>query len=365
MPNKPRSEVFDKTDVGIYHCCNQIVRRRHLFGYDQFLNKDFSYRKSWLRTELRRLSRTMAVQVLDYAILDNHLHTVLRNRPDIVATWSDAEVVRRWWATCPRRRRPNGKPAKATERDLARIRKKVDACRERLSDISWVMRLAQQRVAIRANREDGVVGRFFAKRFECSRLMDEQAVVNCSLYVDLNWVHAKKAATPETSRFTSAYERIRSHWEGQARELHEYRLDEGDEFDADWLAPIYLDEKAESYIGMNEIPEETETADGTGTISLKLPEPEYYANGELKETALWNLLGSNRVSDRGFLPITLKEYLKLLDSVGRVLRKDKRGSIPKALPPILERLGLEPKRWFKEIFDEFRFTPNLARLPQG
>jgi hypothetical protein len=46
----------------------------------------------------------MAIDVLDYAILGNHLHVVLRNRPDIVSTWSDAEVARRWWFVCPSRK---------------------------------------------------------------------------------------------------------------------------------------------------------------------------------------------------------------------------------------------------------------------
>ena len=27
----------------------------------------------------------------------NHVHVILRNRPDVVAGWSDEEVARRWW----------------------------------------------------------------------------------------------------------------------------------------------------------------------------------------------------------------------------------------------------------------------------
>ncbi len=97
MPAKPRSAVFAPDEVGIYHCYNRIVRRRHLFGWDLFTKKDYAYRKDWVREQLRLLAGQMAIEILDYAVLDNHLHTVLRNRPDIVERWSDEEVARRWW----------------------------------------------------------------------------------------------------------------------------------------------------------------------------------------------------------------------------------------------------------------------------
>ena len=141
---KPRSEVFIKDEVGIYHCLTKIVRGRFLFGLDAFTGKNYNYRKDWIRKEFRRIAGEMAIQILDYAVLASHLHAVLRNRPDIVAQWSDAEVVRRWWRLCPRRRKPNGKPAKPRESELKALREKVDELRERLSDISWMMRLALQ-----------------------------------------------------------------------------------------------------------------------------------------------------------------------------------------------------------------------------
>ena len=37
-----------------------------------------------------------ASEVCGYAIMSNHLHLVLRNRPDSVEQWSDAEVALRW-----------------------------------------------------------------------------------------------------------------------------------------------------------------------------------------------------------------------------------------------------------------------------
>ena len=40
----------------------------------------------------------------------NHLHVVLRSRPDVVKKWSDEEVARRWLRLFPKRRGKDGAP---------------------------------------------------------------------------------------------------------------------------------------------------------------------------------------------------------------------------------------------------------------
>ena len=47
----------------------------------------------------------------------------------------------------------------------------------------------------------------------------------------------------------------------------------------------------------------------------------------------------------GGLPFRLDDYLGLVDWTGRVMREDKRGGIPENLPPILERLNIDPQHW--------------------
>ncbi len=45
------------------------------------------------------------------------------------------------------------------------------------------------------------------------------------------------------------------------------------------------------------------------------------------------------------LPLRLTDYLALVNWIGRMLRDDKRRSIPEDVPTILEQLNIDPKHW--------------------
>ncbi len=106
----------------------------------------------------------------------------------------------------PPRKDERGNPVPPTEPELDRIRRcpvKLKQCRQRLSDVSWWMRMLCQRIAMRSNREDNAKGRFFEERFRAIRLIDEASVLACSAYVDLNPIRAAICQTIETSEHTS------------------------------------------------------------------------------------------------------------------------------------------------------------------
>ena len=54
--------------------------------------------REWIRDCEEALAGLFGIEVGFYAEMSNHLHLVLRTRPDVVATWSDKEVVQRWLA---------------------------------------------------------------------------------------------------------------------------------------------------------------------------------------------------------------------------------------------------------------------------
>ena len=71
--------------------------------------------------------------------MSNHLHLVLRSRPDVVAEWSDDEVALRWWRLFPQRRNKNVDPEDPEDHELLAIKgdpDKLAEIRRRLSDIS-------------------------------------------------------------------------------------------------------------------------------------------------------------------------------------------------------------------------------------
>ena len=55
----------------------------------------------------------------------------------------------------------------------------VEVYRERLYDISWLMRDLNEYIAREANKEDGCTGRFWEGRFKSQALLDEAAVLAC------------------------------------------------------------------------------------------------------------------------------------------------------------------------------------------
>jgi hypothetical protein len=159
------------------------------------------------------LAGAFGIDLLGFAIMSNHFHLILRSRSDVVATWDDTEVARRWLLICPVRKNSVGDPAEPNEFELNSIRnhrRKLETIRLRLSDLGWGMRVLCQYIAVRANREDHELGKFWQSRFRAVRLLDEAALLACAAYVDLNPVRVAGAQTLEQSDYTSVKRRIQS-----------------------------------------------------------------------------------------------------------------------------------------------------------
>jgi len=111
MPAYARKEIVDESDVGAYHCVARCVRRAFLCGVDLYSGKNFDHRKVWVRDRLEELAGIFAIDILGFSVMSNHIHVLLRNRPDVSQDWSDEDVARRWWQLHPTRRNEDGTPA--------------------------------------------------------------------------------------------------------------------------------------------------------------------------------------------------------------------------------------------------------------
>ncbi len=199
-----RKHVILPGQPGFYHCVNRCVRRARLCGNDPVTGNNYDHRRDWMVERLRVLTTCFAIDIYAYAFMENHYHIVLYVDPKRVDTWSDDEVVKKW-KTLWMWRRPSD------ELDIPEIvsREKIQQWRNRLADVSWVMRLLNEPMARIANAEDGAKGHFWESRFKCSPLLDDQGLVTCMVYADLNPIKAGIALTPEDSDYTSIQLRLK------------------------------------------------------------------------------------------------------------------------------------------------------------
>jgi REP element-mobilizing transposase RayT len=315
MARMPRKYVVAEDETGVHHCINRCVRRAYLCGTDEVSGKCFDHRKQFIQDRLEFLAGVFGIDVLAFDVMSNHLHVVLRNRPDVVRSWSDDEVAQRWWKLFPRRRDESGDPAPPQESDLSMITsdlEKLAEIRKRLSNIGWLMRCVAEPVARMANREDECTGRFWEGRYKCQPLLDESAIAACMAYVDLNPVRAGIAKTPESSQFTSASvatKKRRSRAQAQR---------------GGWLSPVAL---------------ARDHASEAKTVPRHL------------------------ASNRGCVSMSQEDYLKLLDWSGRQLRRGKHSTIPETLPPKLTRLGISEDGWLTLVKDFGRVFHRAAGNP--
>jgi REP element-mobilizing transposase RayT len=274
---RARESIIDLEATPYYHCICRCVRRAFLCGEDEFSGQSYEHRRQWIVERLAYLTKVFAIEVASYAVMSNHYHLVLRVDKKAAEGWSETEIIRRWKKLCKipevitlYRKNPDMPGVDFVAQDL------IETWRQRLMDISWLMRFLNEYLARKANAEDGCKGRFWEGRFKSQPLLDEAAVITAMSYVDLNPIRAKMAKTPEKSDYTSVQQRI--------QELRGKTVD-------------------------NSVP----------LITLSASSQQRHSNS---------------------FAFSLEDYLQLVDWAGRAILKNKRGYIDANQQPILQRLNI-------------------------
>jgi len=207
-----RNTIVSVNDTPYYHCVSRCVRRAFLCGIDHYSGNDYEHRRDWVEKKLLDTAKVFALNLCAYAVMSNHYHVVIHLRPDIAQSWSQREVIERWHrlfnGTLFSQRYLAGDVLSKT--DHAVLAKSVALWRSRLSDLSWFIRIVNEHIARKANKEDQCTGRFWEGRFKSQALLDERALLACMAYVDLKPIRAKMAKSPEDSNHTCVKNRIDS-----------------------------------------------------------------------------------------------------------------------------------------------------------
>ena len=230
---------------------------------------------------------------------------------------------------------------------------RVAELRVRLGSLSWFMRCLSEPIARRANLEDDCTGRFWEGRFKSQKLLDDAAILACSMYVDLNPIRAGVAETPEQSQHTSVFDRIRSQPPATSQPTPSAELDFSGPIadEPAYESPATQPQRADSWLcelTIQEGPSQQVASNATAGQEHGLesaPAVEVAPSPGCRSGADHGV----RASNQGFLPITFSAYLSLLDWTGRQIRAESRGTIPAEFAPILERLGLKGDGWLDTV----------------
>ncbi|MCG6202799.1 transposase [Psychromonas antarctica] len=284
-----RQSQVSLSDTPYYHCISRCVRRAYLCGEDKYTEKSFEHRRQWVVERMHYLASVFNIDICAYAIMSNHYHLVLHideyannkiNHKEVCERWcrlySKPILVERW---------QNNKTTSEAENKAAL--EIINGWRGRLADISWFMRCLNEFIARKANKEDECVGRFWEGRFKSQALLDEDALLTCMAYVDLNPVRAKMSNSVETSEYTSAYERLHG-------------------------------------------------------VAQQQEKPLAYP---FNKKPLFGFVGDEHEENPQGIPFSLLDYLELVDWSGRIIRDDKRGAISIQHPQLLSKLGLDSETW--------------------
>ncbi len=278
-----RHRQISLVNTRYYHCVSRCVRRAHLCGVDKYTGQSYEHRRQWVEDKLMRLASIFFIDICAYAVMSNHTHIVLHVDNKKAGRVNDRAIAIRWH-----------KAFKG-------------------SDITH--RFAK---GGKLSEAETVIASDNIKQYR-ARLMDISWFMR-----SLNEYIARRANKEDNckGRF----------WEGRFK------------------SQALLDEPAliacMAYVDLN--PVRAGIADTPESSNFTSVQKRITSAAKGKQSQfLLRFSGMTTKQMTKGLPFELTSYLTLVDVTGRCIRAEKIGYIPRELPPLLERLHIEPKNWLK------------------
>ena len=303
-----RKQLIDANSTPYYHVINRCVRRTFLCGEDKFTGRSYGHRRGWIVDKIKVLSAIFCIDICAYAVMSNHYHLVLKINVDKAKSLTHKDIISRWCQITKGHAVATKymKGDTLIDGEAMLLDGLITEWHERLSSISWFMRCLNEEIARKANREDECKGAFWEGRFKSQALLDEQALLACMMYVDLNPIRAGIAGSLQQSDFTSIQERI------------------------------------------NEL--NSRSNDLTPSNQQALPVDNLH---QPRQKSLAQFDGTAHLEEQTGIAFHFADYLELIDWTGRAIRHDKKGFIDNQRPKLLNELGIASDAWLTSA-KEFR-----------
>jgi len=205
-----RFKIAPHLSSAIYHCMSRTVNG------ERCLNDTA---KEILRKQLWQIADFCGVQILTYAIMDNHFHVLVRIPQK--TTPDDRELLRRFHVLYPKQNAYQTFRIETIAEQLKKGDPAADSWRKQqlalMGDVSQFMKLLKQRFAIWFNRNHNRFGTFWSERFK-SVLVEGRGNVTATMsaYIDLNPVRAGLVNDPKDYRFCGYSEAVAGNKTAQA-----------------------------------------------------------------------------------------------------------------------------------------------------
>ncbi|MDA0657378.1 MAG: hypothetical protein O2931_03600 [Planctomycetota bacterium] len=184
MPEDRNGYEIDSHVEGIYYCKTECGRRwfshvesRGAKGEPterEDAERENTERWKFFEDRLRFLASIFAIDIFDYSLLIDEIHTLLRNRPDVAQQWTKEELAYRWVILhSPELKFPDTSDGSEGFGDM----------RTKLSSISYFQEQFLEPVAREIHRRNRGKGRFVKPTFQWHPIEGPADTLACSVYL--------------------------------------------------------------------------------------------------------------------------------------------------------------------------------------